>query len=89
MDTLKIKQINALFTSLTHDGYSEYNNSTLDAVSSLADTWINLTNEERNNERVRSLLIVKSRGMGHLNNQQDFIITDQGIHFNTSDKNKN
>jgi circadian clock protein KaiC len=87
LDTLKIKQINALFTSLTHEGYSEYNNSTLDAVSSLADTWINLKNEERNNERVRSLLIVKSRGMGHLNNQQDFTITDKGIHFTTSDKN--
>lgn len=86
MDTLKMKQINALFTSLTHDGPSEYNNPTVDAVSSLADTWIDLKNEERNNERVRSLLIVKSRGMGHSNNQQDFTITDKGINFTTSNK---
>jgi circadian clock protein KaiC len=86
MDTLKINQINALFTSLTHDGYAEYSNSTIDTVSSLADTWINLRNEERNNERVRSLLIVKSRGMGHSNNQQNFTITGKGINFTTTNK---
>lgn len=87
MDTLKINQVNAVFTSLTHEGHSEFNNSSVDAVSSLADTWINLKNEERNNERVRSLLIVKSRGMGHSNNHQDFIITDKGIHFTGLNKN--
>lgn len=86
MDTLKIHQINALFTSLTHESHSEYNSSAVNAVSSLSDTWINLKNEERNNERVRSLLIVKSRGMGHSNNQQDFIITGNGIHFTISNK---
>lgn len=86
MDTLKINQINALFTSLTHEGHSENNFSILDAVSSLADTWINLKNEERNNERVRSLLIVKSRGMGHSNNQQHFTITGKGIHFTSPNK---
>ncbi len=86
MDTLKIKQTNALFTSLTHSGNSANDNSTVDLVSSLADTWISLKNEERNNERVRSLLIVKSRGMGHSNNQQDFTITGKGIHFTSPDK---
>jgi len=86
MDTLKINQINALFTSLAHEGYSEHSNSTIDLVSSLADTWLNLKNEERNSQRVRSLFIVKSRGMGHSNNQQDFTITDKGIHFTTPNK---
>jgi circadian clock protein KaiC len=86
MDTLKTNQINSLFTSLTHEGHLENNYSILDAVSSLADTWINLKNEERNNERVRSLLIVKSRGMGHSNNQQDFTITSKGIQFTMSNK---
>jgi circadian clock protein KaiC len=81
LDTLKINQVNAVFTSLSHDGYTEYNNSTIDTVSSLADTWINLRNEERDHERVRSLLIVKSRGMGHSNNQHNFTITKSGIHF--------
>jgi len=86
MDTLKTNQVNALFTSLTHEGHSENNFSILDAVSSLADTWINLKNEERNNGRVRSLLIIKSRGMGHINNQQDFTITSKGIQFTNSNK---
>lgn len=81
MDTLKINQVNAIFTSLTHANISESNDATVDAVSSLADTWINVKNEERNNERVRTLLIVKSRGMGHANNQQNFIVTDKGIQF--------
>lgn len=86
MDTLKMNQVNALFTSLTSDGHSEYNNSTVNVVSSLADTWINLKNEERKNERVRSLLIIKSRGMGHSNNQQDFTITDKGVRFSNTNK---
>jgi circadian clock protein KaiC len=73
MDTLKMNQINALFTSLTHWGLSEYNDATVDAVSSLADTWINLSNGNyKDDERVRNLLIVKSRGMGHNNSKQEF-----------------
>lgn len=79
MDTLKTNQINALFTSLTHTNKNQYDDATVDAVSSLADTWINVKNEDKNNERIRSLLIVKARGMGHSNNQQDFIITNKGI----------
>ncbi|MBK9257313.1 MAG: circadian clock protein KaiC [Saprospiraceae bacterium] len=86
MDTLKINQINALFTALTQDSHSEHNSSAVDAVSSLADTWINLKNEERNNERVRNLLIIKSRGMSHSNDQQNFTITSKGIHFTSNSK---
>jgi circadian clock protein KaiC len=86
MDTFKKNQVTAMFTSLTHYGLSEHSNMTVYAVSSLADTWIDLKNEEHNNERVRSLLIVKSRGMGHSNNRQDFTITNKGIEFTTSNK---
>jgi circadian clock protein KaiC len=82
MDTLKMKNINAVFTSLTHSGTSVFNDATVDAVSSLADTWINLTNEQtRGEERVRNLLIVKSRGMGHHNSKQEFVITAKGLKF--------
>lgn len=88
MDTLKMNQVNAIFTSLTHEDHSEYNSSAVDAVSSLADTWINLKNEERDKEMVRSLLIIKSRGMAHSNKRQDFAITSQGIQFTTSNKQK-
>lgn len=81
IDMLKIKQINALFTSLTHVGQNEFKDATVDAVSSLADTWISVRNDSIHSERVRKLLIVKSRGMGHVNNYQDFIITSDGIQF--------
>ncbi len=81
MDTLKMLEINAVFTSLTHSSTSEHSDTTVDAVSSLADTWIDLDNGHKNNERVRSLLIVKSRGTGHANSKQNFTISGRGIQF--------
>jgi circadian clock protein KaiC len=79
IDLLKIKKINAFFTSLTHIHASEYKDVTVDAVSSLADTWINLKNEEKHGDRLRNLMIIKSRGTGHYNNACEFTITDKGI----------
>ncbi len=79
MDMLKINQINALFTSLTHERSNEYSDLTVDAVSSLADTWIEVSNEEKNDIRTRILSIVKSRGMGHSNQAWKFTIQDKGI----------
>ena len=40
IDTLKIKGINAFFTSLTHATGGVEKDRTVDAVSSLADIWI-------------------------------------------------
>jgi circadian clock protein KaiC len=79
LDVLKVSQINALFTSLTHQEKTEYNDLTVDAVSSLADTWIKVSNQEVNGYRRRSLFIVKSRGMGHSNEQHDLTINEDGI----------
>jgi circadian clock protein KaiC len=70
-----------MLTSLTHYHESELIDETVDAVSSLADTWINLQNEDSGGQRVRSLLIVKSRGMGHLTSRQNFVIAEKGIRF--------
>ena len=84
MDMLKINQINALFTSLTHDGPNDYNDLTVDAVSSLADTWIRVSNEEKKDVRARNLSIVKSRGMGHSNQVHEFIIEGKGIKIKKS-----
>jgi len=81
LDLFKLHKINTMLTSLTHHYETNFLDVTVDAVSSLADTWINLRNENSGRERVRSLLVVKSRGMGHISNQQDFIITDKGIRF--------
>ncbi|HTB23986.1 MAG TPA: circadian clock protein KaiC [Puia sp.] len=79
MDMLKVNQINALFTSLTHENDNLYSDLTVDAVSSLADTWIRVSNNEKNDTRQRALSIVKSRGMGHSNLVWEFIIQNKGI----------
>jgi len=80
MDLLKVNQINGLFTALTNQLTNDGMDLTVDAVSSLADTWIKVRNEAySNNESIRSLFIVKSRGMGHSSLLHDFIITDKGI----------
>src|SRR4030095_9530001 len=79
MDMLKVNQINGLFTALTHEGGGESDDFIVDAVSSLADTWIKVKNQEQNGSRVRSMLIIKARGMGHSNSRQDFLISDRGI----------
>lgn len=85
LDTLKTKQVNALFTSLTHPQSHEYTDPVVEIISSLTDTWINLKNEDHENERMRSLLIVKTRGMGHLNKHQKFNISDAGLEFVSND----
>ena len=84
MDMLKSNQINAMFTSLTHEQVSGNKDLSVDAVSSLADTWIKVRNEEHNGDRIRTLLIVKSRGTAHSSKQHDFIITDKGIQLLSS-----
>lgn len=77
MDYLKVNLVNSMFTSLTQSKQAVHE----DAVSSLADTWISLCNEIHHSETIRTLNIVKSRGMGHYNNPQRFLITDEGIIF--------
>ncbi|HLO90380.1 MAG TPA: ATPase domain-containing protein, partial [Lentimicrobium sp.] len=84
LDLLKSNQINALFTSLTHNETSDLGRAAGE-ISSLSDTWINLSNYEHNNERIRNLLIIKSRGMGHVNQEQNFTISNKGIELKLSE----
>ena len=84
MDMLKMQQINALFTSLKHQGRGDQSDPTIDAVSSLADNWINLENEFSNTKRNRTLLIVKSRGMSHFSDYAGFTVTDKGLIMSAS-----
>jgi len=78
IDMLKINNINALFTTLTRK-LVEHTDMTQEVISSLCDTWIKLCNEPSDHTVVRSLLIVKSRGVSHSGAMKDFIITDKGI----------
>lgn len=77
IDFLKMNQITALFTDLTHGGSPL--EATAVAVSSLMDTWIVLRDIESGGERNRGLYVLKSRGMAHSNQLREFLLTDEGI----------
>jgi circadian clock protein KaiC len=77
MDYLKMKQISTFLTDLTHFGGSLEHTS--EEISSLIDTWLLLRDIELNGERNRGLYILKSRGMAHSNQIQEFLLTNRGI----------
>ena len=77
IDFMKVKQITALFTSLTiDDGHVERTDV---GISSFMDTWLVLRNVVRNGERTRSLNVLKSRGMPHSNQVREFVLTNKGM----------
>ncbi len=77
VDYLKMRNITALFASLTNG--RENQELTDMAISSLIDTWILLRDIEIGGERNRGLYILKSRGMDHSNQIREFILTEHGI----------
>ena len=77
VDFLKMRNITAMFASLTNGG--ENQELTDMAISSLIDTWLLLRDIEIGGERNRGLYILKSRGMAHSNQIREFILTDHGI----------
>lgn len=79
LDMLKNRKINAVFTALTQAG--KRTNLTVEAISSLSDTWIELNNQRSHKYPKRSLRIIKARGMGHVTERQRFNITDSGLEF--------
>ncbi len=72
-----MKQITAMFTTLTEAGMSHERSDT--EVSSLMDTWILLRMVESACERNRVLFVLKSRGMAHSNQMREFVLSDRGI----------
>jgi len=77
VDYSKMKNISTFLTDLTHfTGSLEH---TSEEISSLIDTWLLLRDIELNGERNRGLYILKSRGMAHSNQIQEFLLTNQGI----------
>jgi circadian clock protein KaiC len=77
IDYLKMKKISTFLTNLTHSGDSLEHTS--EEISSLIDTWLLLRDIELNGERNRGFYILKSRGMAHSNQIQEFLLTNQGI----------
>jgi circadian clock protein KaiC len=77
VDFLKVKQITALFTSLTS---SECNQESSDVgISSLIDTWLLLRDIELNGERNRGMYVLKSRGIANSNQIREFVLTNHGV----------
>ncbi len=77
IDFMKLRQITALFTSLTEGGGAAERTDL--GVSSLMDVWMLLGNLEANGERNRTIQIVKARGMPHSNQVREFVMSNRGI----------
>jgi circadian clock protein KaiC len=77
IDFMKVKEMTALFTSLTID--DSHPEGTDVGISSFMDTWLVLRNLEVNGERTRTLDVVKSRGMSHSNQVREFVLTTDGL----------
>ncbi len=76
LDFLKNEGITVLVTDLT---FNEKGIATEIGISSLCDTWMNLSMEPQGYKRMRRLSIIKSRGMNHDHEMKDFIITGKGL----------
>ena len=70
--------ITVLFTSLLEGTDPRLETTTLH-VSTIADSWIQITYALHGGERNRALSIIKSRGSKHSNQQRELIFTDTGI----------
>jgi circadian clock protein KaiC len=78
VDFLKTQQITVLFTAAITVGSIERNPSD-EGISSMVDTWMMVQDIEVEEERTRSLCIMKSRGMPHSHNVKEFNISTKGI----------
>ena len=77
IDFVKMRQITAMFTSLT--SAQHYVEDSEVEVSSLMDAWLLVKTVESNGERNRGLYILKARGIAHSNQVREFLLTDHGI----------
>ncbi len=77
VDFQKVQQITTLFTNLTFGRNRE--ERTEEGISSLMDTWMVLWDGERNEQRVRGLYVVKSRGMAHSREPRELEVSGKGV----------
>ena len=72
------KGITILFTSLM-EGFDPHLETTTLHVSTLSDSWIQISYSLLDGERNRALSIIKSRGSKHSNQLRELIFSDAGI----------
>ena len=77
LDFMKSHQITLVMTSLNDDGHTVDRSGT--NISSVVDTWIVLRNAERDGARIRSVAVLKSRGLAHSNLTYQFVITRRRV----------
>jgi circadian clock protein KaiC len=79
IDFLKLKHITAMFTNLV---FGLEIQETAIGISSLMDTWVVLRDVPHGEaERVRTLNLLKSRGMPHDTRMHTFTLSDKGINI--------
>jgi circadian clock protein KaiC len=81
IDFLKLKNITAMFTNLVFgSGTIE---ETAVGVSSLMDSWMVLRDlSQGKKERIRTIHLLKSRGMAHDTREHSFTLSNKGIEIN-------
>jgi len=80
IDFLKLKHITAMFTNLV---FGLDIQETAVGISSLMDTWIVLSDVPHGEvDRVRTLSLLKSRGMSHDTRMHTFTLSGKGIEIN-------
>jgi circadian clock protein KaiC len=77
IDFLKTKRITLYMTSLLDEMRGAERAGA--NISSIVDTWLLLCNQEENGRRVRTLSVLKSRGMAHSSATHGFAITRKGV----------
>ena len=76
VDHLKVRGATAVLTALVRGAASDIVGL---GVSSVVDTWIELSNHEQLGEHNRGISITKSRGMEHSAQLREFRLTSSGI----------
>lgn len=77
VDFLKMQNVTLMMTALS-DGGDHGDTSNLN-ISSIVDTWIRLRNSERDGTRLRTVSVVKARGMAHSGRIHQVVMSDDGI----------
>ena len=78
LDFARSRGITTLCTSLLEGSDALAEESAME-ISTIADTWIQLSYVARAGERNRALTIVKSRGMAHSNQVRELVLSGDGI----------
>ena len=76
IDHFKARQTTAVMTTLIR---GEFDDRAGLGISSVIDTWVDVSNLELDGERNRAINVLKSRGMAHSSQVREFQITSQGL----------